>query len=86
LAVFHRGHVDPTREYDPVSTRTAARPYFQKLIEIQRATREGPTGGTIEEWDAKATELKAQRNALFVIRAQQEATLSALDSKTDVAF
>ena len=62
------GHIDPTRGYDPVSDRTAARPYFQKLLEIQRAKRIGRSD--FDSWDAKLKQLEAQSSTLFIIRDQ----------------
>jgi len=78
------GHIDPTRQYDPVSERTAARPYFQKLLEIQRAKRQG--GDDFDKWSAKLDQLNAQLGALFAIRDQQEKTLTEIDKNEPVAF
>lgn len=81
---MHHGHIDPTREYDPVSERTAAKPYFKKLLEIQRKKREA--SGDSEAWSAQLGQLEAQKNALIAIRAQQEKTLADLDINEQVAF
>lgn len=78
------GHIDPTRQYDPVSERTAARPYFQKLLEVQWAKRKGIDDH--EMWAAKLKQLEAQSTALLVIRNQQEKTLEEIDISEPVAF
>ena len=81
---MHHGHIDPTREYDPVSERTAAKPYFHKLLEMQRKKRE--KAEDFDSWDAQITQLEAQRNALMAIRSQQEKTLVEIDINEKIPF
>lgn len=81
---MHHGHIDPTREYDPVSERTAAKPYFKKLLEIQRRKREEHED--FDSWIATLEQLEAQRNQLMAIRSQQEATLVEIDTNEKLPF
>lgn len=83
---LHHGHIDPTREHDPISERTAAKPYFKKLMEIQQTMYESKTSEGFEKWEAKVKQLEAQLDALLVIRIKQEQALAALDNKENVAF
>lgn len=79
---FH-GHIDPTREYEPISERTAAKPYFQKLIELKRKYGCGiqSTG-----WVADDSGMTAQLYALQKIRDDQEVSLVKHDINDPIAF
>lgn len=81
---MHHGHIDPTREYDPVSERTAAKPYFKKLLEIQRRKREDHDD--FDAWVNKLEQLEAQLGKLMAIRSQQEQTLTEFDINEKIAF
>jgi hypothetical protein len=76
------GHVDPTRVHDTVSPRTAATPYFHKLIELVRHKANKDQGN--EKWLEGVERLERQADVLGQIRAEQEESLRKYDKNQDL--
>jgi hypothetical protein len=79
------GHIDPTREYDPISARDKAKPYFEKRLELQRF-RNHKFEGEQEAWAKQVEKFENQLGTLAQIRSEQESTLAQFDKKSPVAL
>lgn len=71
------GHIDPTREHDRVAPRTAATPYFHKLVELRR--HKAKKGQGYDTWQEGVDRLERQADILGRIRADQEESLQKYD-------